>query len=475
MICLKHLFFDDEKLFIRENVRRCIGDAELIADSVYHDKCCETIFSTGWVFRIKEKYRCIYFGMCADGKKRAFCAESIDGIHFTPEDVRDFTHAEHPVAAHHILDLPTQEIADIYEDKTAIPSQRYKMLIADCDMSSLRVRDTVFTSSDLIRWELMDGASWGNGTEPLTSVFYNQKKKCHTVLCRPFWGIRKVGYSETTDFVHYSEYRPCLHQDAFDEPLSEIYGMKAFPYDGMFIGFPQIYCGLSGCHNTKYAEGREIAQLAYSADGRYWLRSLREPFIPGKKDKDVFGYENKMVWVSQIRQAENGDILILTSATPEEHGHFTTDARGTLQTYRVRKDGFVYLESDDTSKPATVATRENIWHGGEAHINITAKHATFAVYGTFENKKEELNLLAYADPIEGFGHEDCIPFAGDSTDWVPVFKSGRRLDELKGKTVVLEVKFTDGKLYSFSGNYTDIYNVDAGRYRTFGIMPDAER
>ncbi len=474
-IGLKQLFFDDEKLFLRDNVRRCCGKAELITDSIYHDECCETIFSAGWVFKLDKKYRCIYFGMCADGIKRVFCAESYDGIHFKPEDISGSVQNGHPFAKHHIFDLPTQEIADIYEDRMADASQRYKMLIADCDMSAMCVYDAIFTSPDLLHWQIMDGASWGNGTEPLTGVFYNEKKKCHTVLRRPFWGIRKVGYSETKDFIHFSEYTPCLHQDAFDEPLAEIYGMKAFPYNGMFIGLAEIYCRFGGGYHTKYSEGCEIAQLTYSADGRYWLRSLREPFISGANDIDKFGYENKMIWVSQMRQAENGDILILTSATPAEHGHFTTDARGTMQTYRVREDGFIFFENEDKTKASSVATREKIWHGGEAHINITAKHATFAVYKTSETKKDTFNLLAHAEPVEGFGHEDCIPFSGDSTDWIPVFKSEHTLSELKGNTLVLEVKFTEGRLYSIGGDFTDMYNVDACRYRSLGVMPDSER
>lgn len=471
---MKHLFFDDEKLFLRENVKRCQGKAELIPDSVYHDEVCETIFCAGWAFAFEDKYRCIYFGMCADGLSRMFCAESRDGIHFTPEDVSDQVKIEHPIAPHQVMEIPGQEIADIYEDKTACPAQRYKMLISHYVEAQKKVEDPVYYSADLIHWHLLENARWGDGTEPLAGVFYNEKKQCHTILHRPYWGIRKVGYQETKDFIQLEEYHPCLHQDAFDEPLAEIYGMKAFPYGGMFIGLAEIYSGFPGDLHSKFSGGREEAQLAYSADGRYWLRSLHEPFVSGKNDIDTIGYDNKMVWVSQIRQAKNGDILILTSATPEEHGHFVPGVRGTLQTYRVREDGFVYLTNEDASRPSVVATRDKLWHGGEAHINLSAKHATLAVYETDETAEGD-NLLSFSHAIEGMGHADCVPFSGDSTDWVPRFISGKTMAELAGKTLLLEIRFTEGKLYAIGGDFTELFNVDAFRYRRFGVLPENER
>jgi hypothetical protein len=45
---------------------------------------------------------------------------------------------------------------------------------------------------------------------------------------------------------------------------------------------------------------------------------------------------------------------------------------------------------------------------------------------------------------EGYGHEDYIAFSGDSTDWVPRYKIGRRISDLVGKTLVFEIKFENG-------------------------------
>ena len=102
-------------------------------------------------------------------------------------------------------------------------------------------------------------------------------------------------------------------------------------------------------------------------------------------------------------------------------------------------------------------------------MNLRAKRATLAVYTT-ESRDEGLNILGTASPIEGYGHEDNIAFSGDCTDWVPRYKSGKCVGDLAGKTLVFEIKFEDGELFSFGGDYTDLFNVEAAVYRKFGVI-----
>ena len=46
------------------------------------------------------------------------------------------------------------------------------------------------------------------------------------------------------------------------------------------------------------------------------------------------------------------------------------------------------------------------------------------------------NLMA---PIDGFTHNVCIEFSGDSTDWVPQYKSKKQVTSLSEKTLVFEL------------------------------------
>ncbi len=456
----KQLFFDDTYLFGRDNVKRVYGKVERAAE--YNDGVCSTDFCSGFVFKLDNgKYRMLYFGHSTQFReKKLFSAISDDGIAFKPEAVALDTERDYP---HEIMALPHGfEVGAIFDDGEG--EERYKMLMSEHSSKTLSVRDTLYTSSDLIRWTKKENVSWGDGTEPLVSVFYNKHKENYTIVQRPFWGVRTVGYKTTKDWRSFSDYRYALGIDSNDEPLAEIYGMYAFEYDGLYIGAPLMYRGLKSEYNAKYSNGRIDCQLAYSYDGEYWRRSLNTPFLTG-------GEEYPLSWLagSVVRDE---DILLYGTVSRLEHGPaFRDPGNGNLLVYRLRRDGFIALESEDENLPSRVITREKIWHGGELHLNIKASDVTVAVYETDESQMVNGNVLGIASAIEGYSKEDCIPFSGDSTDFTPRFKNGKTIDALSGKTLVFEINYKGGALYSLFGDYTDVFNTEGARYRKFGALP----
>lgn len=471
----KQLFFDDSKLFGKTNTERKYGSPELIEDAVYSDGVSSTDFCTSSVFRLENgNYRLLYFahGKDFEGKK-LFSAISEDGIHFSPEKLCEDLENSDKDYFHEVMTLPPHsEVGCIYEDKTAPLNERYKILMSEFSPERLEVDNTIYVSDDLLNWKRKENCFWGHGPEPLVSVFYNKKKDCHTIVERPFWGIRNVGYTETKDWIQFSDYKYCMTSDCLDEDLAEVYGMHAFSYNGMYIGITQMYRNLKNEYSAKYKNGTIDTQLSYSYDGEYWQRSLRVPFLSGLNPKHTpNGKTYNMLWVPFMLQNDDGSINFYASASEYEHGNFETPGTGKIFVYSLRKDGFISLASKNPNEESCIITREKIWHGGEVHINIKAKKATAAVFVSNEAEILATNALGTAYPVEGYTHNDCIPFEGDSTDWVPKFKNGKTLDDLKGKTVVIEIKFTDGELYSFSGNYTDVFNTEAVRYRKFGTMP----
>jgi hypothetical protein len=464
----KQLFFDDNKFFSKENVVRDYGCPELVGE--YIDDVVSTDFCTGLVFPIDDgKYRLLYFGHSTEFKgHKLFSAISEDGITFKPEPLFDISKNKEKQFSHEVLDIKGSEIAAIYEDAhTEKANERYKLLLSRVAHGEIKVIDDIYVSPDLVHWEKLEGASWGDGTEPLASVFYNEHQKVHTIIERSFWGIRSAGYKETKDFINYTEFRHCLNVDSLDEDLAEIYGMQAFEYDGIYIGIPHMYRGFGSGLYTKYSSGIIDTQLAYSFDGRYWHRSLRKPFISGVNGSTDKKYP--LVWVNSMARI-NGDIYLYASVSEKEHGPaFSAPGTGKILVFRLREDGFVLLKTADASKESLVATREKIWHGGELRVNLRAQYATLAVYTT-QSQDEELNILGIASPLEGYGHEDCVAFSGDSTDWVPEYKNGKRISDLAGKTIVFEIKFENGEIYSLGGNYTDAFNVEAAIYRKHGVL-----
>jgi hypothetical protein len=264
-----------------------------------------------------------------------------------------------------------------------------------------------------------------------------------------------------------------MQVDSLDEPLAEMYGLQGFSYDGWYIGMPIIY-GEFGRGLFNRGDGGTLkAHLAYSLDGNHWHRSLRKPFLSGDAPEDVsaLGYENKMLWPMSMVKDQNGDLLIYAGATKLEHGEAFHVKGGTaIHVYRLRRDGFVYLKTGKSDEESVVATRENIWNGGELHINLKAEKATVAIY---ESTGEWLkNINGECRLAEGYGHEDCVAFSGDSTDWTVEFKNGKTLDQFIGKTIVVELKIKNGEVYSLSGDCVPVMNVEAGYYRKFGVLPE---
>lgn len=262
-----------------------------------------------------------------------------------------------------------------------------------------------------------------------------------------------------------------MNVDSEDSVLSELYGMFAFEYDGMYIGFPHFYRKHAPQRNAKYHDGIVDTQLAVSYDGECWNRSLRKTFIgEGVKQINGVSFDPKLTWILGMQRSENGDIYLCSACSELEHGTaFGNPGSGHIAFYKLRQDGFISLSTEDSEKESIVATREKLWHGGELLVNLKAEKATLAVFFA-----DDENTLSFNKLYPGMGHEDCIEFSGDSTAWIPEYKSGKTFDELKDKTVIFELKFQNGELFSFAGNYTDAYNTQSARYRKLGILPNVQ-
>lgn len=465
----KYLFFDDQKLYKRKNLKRIYGTPKLIENSIYYDGFSNTSFRSPYVFeRDDGKYIMLYEGSIKN-KDEHLCLAAIsdDGIRFAPYNTCDILNIENRVADNEVFELHG-EIAEIFEDKYACLEERYKALMFGFGPNHT-LPGICMVSPDLLHWKKIEAQDWNDGAEPIIGVFYNKKRECHTILRRPDWGTRRVGYVETKDFRTYTPYEFCLQVDSLDVPLAELYGMPAMVYGDYYIGFPYIYSKFNSENITKVEGGTIEAQLAYSFDGHHWQRSLRTPFISGmtKENEAVFGYKNPLCWASCFRIDNDQNIIIHASLSREEHGPaFRGSDLGRIASYQLRKDGFICLTTENAEIPSIISTRENIWNSGELNINICCKNATVAVYESIGD-----DALGTAHKIEGYSHRECIAFSGDSTKWVPQFKSGKTLNALSGKTLIFELKFENGTLFSIEGDCTPVMNLEGVRYRQYNQMP----
>lgn len=443
------LFFDDQFLLGREHLTRVYAQPELIGE--YKDPMFSTDFPALSAFETADgKIRILYHGRRDDGGEGTFLAVSGDGVHFEPESTVSSLDLPGRIAPHQVLvTVPGQEVAAIVEDPFCDASERYKLLFTAENKEEFRMDGFVYVSPDLVHFRRIEGDAWNGGAEPVTSAFWNSVRNCFTVIRRPGWGDRRVGCTDTMDFRTFTPFELCVQEDCFDQPLDEVYGMNVLPYAGMFIGFPFLYTDNKSDHFVKFKGGNIYPQLAYSFDGHHFQRSLRSSYL-----KEYVG-QPSMFWLSGLLPRKNGETLMYVTKAGGEHGTgFWHSTGGVISIYRARKDGFIALQTDD-GEEGLLTTREYIWNGGEVSINLSASHATCAIYDESQS------------PVEGFGHGDCEPFRGDSTAWQPRFRGGS-MNCLIGKTVSIEIRFTDGRLYSVSGDMQPMSYQQARRYRKLG-------
>jgi hypothetical protein len=249
-----------------------------------------------------------------------------------------------------------------------------------------------------------------------------------------------------------------LQTDAMDTPLTQLYGMPVFPYEGYYVAFlwlfhtaPQV----SGQSPHKFISGHVDCQLAYSLNGWHFQRGFRTPFIgndaPGQPTAGC-------VYPSSMIVKEDGSLWIYASAGTHEHA-IIPPGSGSILTYKLRRDGFVYLES--ANGVGVVGTIPLLWKGGELEINAQAPHGQARVRVT-DSK---------GATIEGYGFEDCEPLKTDDVAWKPTWKNGKTLGGLGTRTLRIEVELMSARLYALRGRFAPLVAGEVWRFESDGTMP----
>ena len=220
-----YLFFDDQRLLVRENLEREIGAPELLPDTLFKEGFVSGAFPRVWK-RADGSWLMFYQSFVNDNGTHNVirAAKSVDGLHFTP-----YTNAaaeagiDDPVCPDQIIPGWNAELATVVD--TGTDSQRLKMLVSEYEYEKLGVNSKIYVSEDGIRWA-DTGDCWHRiGTEPLASAFFSSYLNEYVLLCRPMWGTRRVSVSLTKDFRQFTEPQPLMQADALDRPLEETYGL----------------------------------------------------------------------------------------------------------------------------------------------------------------------------------------------------------------------------------------------------------
>jgi hypothetical protein len=199
-------------------------------------------------------------------------------------------------------------------------------------------------------------------------------------------------------------------------------------------------------------EGTNETQVAYSYNGYNWYRSFRETFIPRTEPGTPAGGH---IWAFPPVRTPDNRLLFTATGFPADHGTDLTKLNRvwtnewTTDLYEMRLDGFAYLRT--RARQGLIRTKGVVPQGGDMTVNARmtpSGHVKVAVLDT-----------AFK-PLPGYTIEDSIAITGDELFAKVRWRERENMDELKGKTVIIEVQVREGELYALRFPY----RVHLGEY-----------
>ena len=460
------LFFDDFYLNRWENLRRRVGRPELVPEASFVDPNHGVASGYPTVFRDETgKWRCLYQGKSIahmpDKVSFPLVAESDDGVGWKIPDLADIVSLPDRAFPNQVM--PMDEFGQwnhYVDEKAEDPQERLKGLV----WGKHDAKPSLWTSPDGLVWRQVEGVEWWPSRPgPVSNAFWNQVRQSYVVLARsgPNPHPRRYAVSETKDWRTFSKPELALLSDALDPPLSELYAMPVFPYEGIYIGFLWVYHTVpyraeDPTTMDKYWGGKTDSQLSYSYNGWHFQRSLREPFMPNAPTGELGA--GTMRPISMIVDDEQ-TIRIYSSASKLEHGyHIWGRDLGALLMHKLRLDGFTYLES--AGGPGILGTRALFWRSGEPRLNVQSGQ---------EVRVQVTDILGKT--IEGYSFDDCEPFCGDALFWEPRWRNGVRLAALRKQVLRLEISLENARIYAIRGDFLPISRREARRFFETGEEP----
>jgi uncharacterized membrane protein len=228
-------------------------------------------------------------------------------------------------------------------------------------------------------------------------------------------GLRRrcVALTATDDWPSWPAPEIILKPDDFDDrwaigtQKTDFYGLCAFPYESMYIGFLWVL-RVTGYVST-CQDGPIFVELVTSRDGVHWNREEgdRPPILPN----GPLAWDAGMVFTTQQPLVENSQLKLYYGGI--DGSHCGSNWVGGIGLATMRKDGFASLDAGSTS--GTLITRRLLNAAGTLRVNYSA-----AAGGSLRVEVQDEN----GNPVPGHSLAECTPLQGDATDaavaWGPL-------------------------------------------------------
>jgi hypothetical protein len=243
---------------------------------------------------------------------------------------------------------------------------------------------------------------------------------------------RAVARVESVDFINWNFTSPqsapvVMTADLQDPPGTEIYSMKVFPYEGIYIGLLQVF------HATPDQSYLDI-QLTVSRDGINFTRVAdRGVFLPvggvGSWDR----FNNSLANNDPIRVGD--ELRIYYGGRMYRHGPYNGPdkgpERGGIGMASIKRDRFVAMEG--SFEKGFITTKPLKLGGNTLHVSAKANFGEIIV----ELIDEQGDSIAKSKPI-----------ADDAIDIPVQWKKEMKLPD----TASLKISISNARLYSIWAN-----------------------
>ena len=393
----------------------------------------------------------------------------------------------------------------IHDPHDPDPQRRYKALLG-------AIGRTPVVSPDGIHWSTI-GAKKIPSSDTSTLIYDDQGKRYLAILKNGTKFGRSAAVAFSTDFKNWTTPRTTFHTDEQDQQIAldriqgrladpnmqnplfndphpetgwtppgfdpaigkskiptwraETYKLAVFPYEGLYIGMPQIYYptgpALPARNNTV---GFHEIQLAFNRDPELprdgWKRlGNRQPFIEtsgldkglaGNFDRQQLGALNRPVVMKDelwfydtgakgrslpYKLWPDGTVRNGKNLTPEEKADFE-DGWIAICLATLRLDGFVSLTAGE--KSGEIITKPFVASGYDLLLNVDAHQGGEARVEVLDDDNK---------PIPGFELQRSIALHGNSVEQTANWKGKTDWNQLRGQKVHLRIQLRNADLYAF--------------------------
>lgn len=256
---------------------------------------------------------------------------------------------------------------------------------------------------------------------------------------------------------------PIFTADDLDPDATQIYGMPAFSYQGLYIGQPWIYnaryfrygeYAVDRMHEAQDDSPRTMdVQLAWSWDLVNWTRPpKRDVLIPRGKESE---WDAGMIVTARAPVIVGDQLFFYYGGCAGVHDQ--PRVRAAIGVAAMRLDGFCSMRAG--SQEGWLVTRREPFHEPAVTIN-----ATTANHGTIVAEIVDRHDQA----IPGFGRQDCLPFQGDSVRHELRWKSRQFPAEPRYSDYKIRFWLQHAELFSYLPCGLDPTQHDLARFPTAG-------